>query len=224
MVDSGANHNIININTLKQLTNHNLTLIPTNIVFKVGDTHEVPVLGKFKLTFRIHNQTVIESFFVMQKTNFSILLGNSYLHKYKCNIDYDTNTLTSKINNTTTKTQIFPKDSPHKQPTFPLTNIEETLIKKDGITSIETQLSNRHYKTLPDQQFAIITKEVSLLHSHQCVVSEGFHFLPSKDNGGIIVHLLNTSGRDIYLPPHTLVSQFLPCQVEASQTEVMLWR
>ena len=215
MVDSGANHNIININTLKQIHKDNLTLTPTNIIFKVGDTHEVPVLGKFKLTFRIQNQTFIEPFFVMQKTNFSILLGNSFLHKYKCNIDYDTNTLTAKQNNTTlTRTHIFPKDSPHKQPTFPLTNIEETLIKKDGITSIETQLSNKHYKTLPDQQFAIITKEINLLHSHQCVVSEGFHFLPSTDNGRIIVHLLNTSGRDIHLPPHTIISQFRPCQVD----------
>ena len=215
MVDSGANHNIININTLRQIQQGTVNLTPTRIVFKVGDTHEVPVLGKFKLTFQIQNQTFIESFFVMQQTNFSILLGNAFLHKYRCNIDYDTHTLAIKLNNSKiTRTHIFPKDAPHKQPSFPLTTIEETLVKKDGVTSIETQLSNKHYQSLPDHQFAIITKEISLLHTHQCIVSEGFHFLPSRDNGRIIVHILNTSGRDLHIPAHTHISQFIPCKVE----------
>ncbi len=83
MIDTGANHNIINIQTLRQLKQgQDQTLKPVHIRFTVGDTHTVPVLGEVTLEFYIEKTRFVEEFYVMEKSNFGILLGSVFCHKH----------------------------------------------------------------------------------------------------------------------------------------------
>ena len=82
MVDTGANQNIIGLPHLHEVADKNIHLEETDIFFKVGDTSKVQVLGKVKLNVDIEGRKSEEEFFVMENTNFDVLFGCSFTHKY----------------------------------------------------------------------------------------------------------------------------------------------
>ena len=216
MVDTGANHNIINIQTLKHLKQGTeQALTPVNIQFTVGDAHTVPVLGQVTLEFYIEGTRFVENFYVMERSNFGILLGSVFCHKHKVNVNYEHSTMTIKeaSTRTTVQTRIFQKLEQGQNPTYPVTCTEDTLVKQGGITAVPAKLSNKHRELFANNQFGVIEKSSQLLGMHGCATSVGFTFLPEQTQVMNIL-VLNCTGEDITIPRNTEVAKFIPCEVE----------
>ena len=218
MVDTGANHNVINMQTLQHLTQGQQQLTPVDIVFTVGDTHKVQVLGQVILEFYIENTRFVEKFYVMEKANFGILLGSVFAHKHKVNLDFEHRTMTIKEASTRSvvQTKMFQKAEQGQNPSYPVTSTEEVLVKQGGITVIPAKLSNKHRDLFANNQFGVIEKSPHLLNMHGCATSVGFTFLPEQthEKQTMNVLVLNCTGEDITIPKNTEVAKFIPCDVE----------
>jgi hypothetical protein len=79
MIDTGANPNIINIELLQAIAGEDYEnqLRPTNVILRVGDDKRTVVMGKVRLTFTIEGRKFTETFVVMERSNFDILLGSA---------------------------------------------------------------------------------------------------------------------------------------------------
>ena len=213
MIDTGANHNIVGLQHLEDIVGKNLSLQKTDIFFKVGDTSKVQVLGKITLHLEIEGRDFEEEFYVMKNSNFDVLLGCDFTHKYRTKVDFNKQRLTIRKSTAKFYTKIFPKNNIPRESkkihTFRC--IEQTIVKADAITTIRTSLPRKSREKLIQGQFGAIEKSSSLLTRYGCVPSQGFYFF---DNKTLNINVLNSTGRDIVIPADEEIANFVPCTVE----------
>ena len=218
MVDTGANHNVIDFEHLQKITeSRDIKLEEANIHFKVGDKSTVQVLGKIKLKFEIEGRIFIESFYVMNNANFDVLLGCAFTHKYKAKIDFNKHKMTLGINTTKFTTEIFPKNKQRKKrESYKFISTDETLVKAHSITTVETTLHKKARERLRIGQFGAIEKSSSLLTRFGCAPSQGFYFYTEEN---LNINILNSTGRDITIPKHEEIANYIPCEIEEYSQE-----
>ncbi len=98
MLDSGAGKSIINMNFYVDFLSH-LKLDTSKSIYVQGvTTDRVKISGSVELLFQLNNYNFRHTFYVMALCPYSIILGNDWLMKHKCIIDYNENKLSIKPN------------------------------------------------------------------------------------------------------------------------------
>ena len=211
MADTGANSNVVNLRFLQKILGEDCEthLRPTAVVLRVGDTSRTVVLGKVKISFSIEGRRFTETFLVMRESNFEILLGSSFHHKYRADIRYSLQIYEWKDGNGkhTFSTPISRKQI-HNLDTegHELHSMEDITLPPLTKTIIPTRLPKK-FQHLYDQQFGKIERSEELTASKGCFVALGFGYM--QERGRFNVEILNPSRTPVTIPKGTKVAMYV---------------
>ena len=93
LLDSGASFNFVSPRLLRQLAT---TYKPTSAKFRLANNSESPILGKFRLRFKLQHITAMVSCFVINLCgDFDLILGNGFMVSHSATLDYSISLLLS---------------------------------------------------------------------------------------------------------------------------------
>ena len=212
MVDTGANNNLMSLDTLKTIrpeAHGNLT--PSDIILRVGDSHTVQVLGSVWLSFHIGHTMFTEKFYIMTKTTFDIILGAGFQHKHGTNLCFSRQVMTINKNKSTKKgveTPMFDKNEIVRQECgYSLHTTEQIVLEPDYQAYVETRLPKKMRQALCGK-FGEIAQPPDLLSSSGCATARGFGYM--NKGGQFMIKIMNATGEKVCIPKGTRVGIFTP--------------